>query len=217
MKKSSLFAMAALSLGLFAAPAVHAAPFTIKLVVDNDFAVFSGTTNSINNLLYQNNVRWDQQINALSSLTFDLNAGDDHFYVLAMGGGMEENISGLVNGVNITTTNAVESNNISSFLTGYNATLVENGSYVALLADLQRAMASNLTWSAPQLNTSDWVIQRSGFGSGFHFADNAAHLYKFTARDVDVPTTSAVSAPATVAMLGLGLFGFAAARRRQAK
>lgn len=217
MNSRSLFKAALLSLGMMAASAANATPFTIKMVADNDFAIFSGTASNINNLLYQNHVRWDQQINALSSMTFNLAAGDNFFYVLAMGGGGQENISGLVNGVNMTGTTAFESNNIRSFLTGYNLTTVENGTYSATLADVQRAMASNLVWTNPVINSSDIVIQSSGFGTGFHFADSTAHLYKFTTNAVNVPTTAAVAEPATIAMLGLGFFGLAAARRRKAK
>lgn len=213
MKQRSLYRAAMMSLSLFAASAA-ATPFSISMVADNDFAIFSGTSTNINNLLYQNNVRWDQQINVLSTLNFNLAAGDNFFYVLAMGGGGQENISGKVNGVNMTATGVLQSSRITPFLTGYNLSSVENGSYVAKLIDVQTAFASTLTWSTPVYNTSDIVIRSSGFGSGYTFADSQAYLFRFTASDVKVPT---VAAPASIALLGLGLFGVAATRRRKLK
>lgn len=210
MKKSTLVSSVALSLGLLFAGSVNAASFTMSMVVDNDFAVFTGTASSINNLLYQNNVVWNSQIAQLSTQTFNLAAGDDTLYVLAMGGGWQENISGTVNGVNITSMLVSQSANINSFLTGYNGFTVTNGTYNALLSDVQNAFNST-TWSAPVLNTTDIVIQAAGFGSGYHFEDTSAHLFKFHAGEANI----SVSEPVGVALMGFGLLGLAAARRRK--
>jgi hypothetical protein len=213
MKKNAFFTAAALAVGLLTASAVNATPFSISMVADNDFAIFSGTQTSINSILYQNHKQWGQQISALSTLSFNLNPGDNVFYVLAMGGGGEENISGMINGVNMTslTGNVFQSNNISAFLTGYNGVTVENGTYTATIGDVQRAFASGLNWTAPQYNTTDIVIRQSGFGSGFHFENMNAHLFKFTSQSVNVPS---VPAPAGVAVLGFAVLGLALARRR---
>lgn len=156
MKKSTLTAVV---LGLLTAGSASAAPFSISIVADNDFAIFSGTATSINNLLYQNNDTWGAQIPALSTLTFNLAAGDNYFYVLGMGGGgVEENISGVVNGVNMTdpSVSVLMSSNLAPFLTGYPFN-VESGTYNASLTEVQAAFP-NLTWGAPVLNSTQTVI-----------------------------------------------------------
>ena len=38
--------------------------FSMQLVADNDFAVFGGTATGVNDLLYQNNDAWPQQISS---------------------------------------------------------------------------------------------------------------------------------------------------------
>jgi hypothetical protein len=206
---SKIAAVIALSTAGYA----NAAPFTISMVADNDFAIFGGTATSINNVLYQNNVVWGSQISQLSTMTFNLAPTDTTFYVLAMGGGGQENISGKVNGVNITGIPVSVSSNIRSFLSGYNLGSVTNGTYNANLSDVQTAFA-NASWAsaAPTINTTDIVIKGAGFGSGYHFADSTAHLYRFDAFSVGVN----VPEPAGIALFGLGLLGLAAVRRRKA-
>lgn len=210
MKKSPLLSAIALSLGVLSASSANASSFTMSMVVDNDFAVFTGTTTSINHLLYQNNVVWNSQIAQLSTLNFNLAAGDNILYILAMGGGGQENISGTVNGVNIVNMSVSESSNINSFLSGYNFGTVTNGSYNAQLSDVQTAFAQ-ATWSAPVLNFTDIVINAAGFGAGYHFDNTTAHLFQFTAADANIH----VPEPTGFALMGLGLLGLAATRRRK--
>jgi len=185
-------------------------PFEISMVADNDFALFSGNSTGINNLLYQNNVGWGAQIGNLSSLNFTLAAGDTKFYVLGMGGGGQEDISGLVNGVNMTSVSVSMSSNLTSFLSGYNASAVAAGTYNANLADVQNAF-SNVSWSnaASNINTTQTVIQAAGFGSGFAFSHLNAHLFSFDAVDVGV---SPIPEPSTLAIFALGMIGLVSRR-----
>jgi len=211
MKKTTL---AALLIGLFSIGSVSAAPFSISMVADNDFAIFSGTSSSINNLLYQNNVGWPSQITALSTLNFNLAAGDNRFYVLGMGGGgPEENISGTVNGVNMTnpSVTVLMSSNLAPSLSNYNfGGNVASGTYNALLSDVQSAF-SGLTWGSPTLNSTQTVIVQAGFGSGFIFSTGTAHLFAFEATEVNV----SVPEPSVLVIMGIGLMGLALQTRRR--
>lgn len=210
MKKTTIitFFVGFLSIG-----SASATPFNISMVADNDFAIFSGTSTGINNLLYQNNVSWPTQIPTLSTLSFNLAAGDDTFYVLGMGGGgAEENISGEVNGVNMTdsSVSVSMSSDLSSYLSGYPGSAVAAGTYNVSLSEVQSAFSS-LTWGNPIVNSTQTVIAAAGFGSGFIFGTNTAHLFSFDAGDVGV----AVPEPSTLVLMGFGLAGLAYTRRKK--
>jgi len=203
--------MATLFAGLMSIGSANASliTFEMSIVADNDFAVFSGDATNINNILYQNNVGWGAQIGNLSTLSFTLAAGDNKFYVLGMGGGGQEDISGLINGVNMTSVSVSMSSNLTSYLSGYNASAVAAGTYNASLTDVQNAF-SNVSWSdaASNLNTTQTVIQRAGYGSGFAFSNLNAHLFSFDAVDVGVQ----VPEPSTLAIFALGIIGLASRR-----
>ena len=202
MKKTTL---PILLIGLFSIGSASASTFNISMVADNDFAIFSGTSTSINNLLYQNDVSWQDQVGAISTLEFNLAEGDNVFYILGMGGGgAEENISGEVNGVNMTdaSVSVTMSSDLSSILTAYPTSLpndVSDGDYNALLADVQAAFSS-LTWGSPVVNSVQTVIQTAGFGSGFAFDSLTAHLFAFEAEDVGVAVPE-LSAPQDLRIL----------------
>jgi len=185
---------------------LNAATFSLEIVADNDFAVFTGTSSSINHLLYQNNERWSEQIPALSTLEFTLPSGDTVFYVLGMGGGGQENVSGLVNGVDMTTISTLMSSNLSSYLSGYSASLaaVENGTYTVSLTDVQTAFSS-LTWGSPTTSTSATVIGLAApNGVGYSFDSNSAHLFSFQVADTGVST---VPEPSSFGLAAFGLSG----------
>ncbi|NQV66419.1 MAG: hypothetical protein HQ497_13745 [SAR86 cluster bacterium] len=213
MKKTTFTALFIGFLSIGSIGSASATPFSISMVADNDFAIFSGTSTGINNLMYQNNVDWESQIPALSTLSFNLAAGDDTFYVLGMGGGgPEENISGLVNGVNMTDPSVTVSmsSDLSSSLTGYLLGGVAAGTYNVILSEVQAAFLG-LTWGSPVLNTTQTVIDKAGFGQGFIFATSTAHLFSFEAGDVGVT----VPGPSTLAVMVIGLAGLAFGTRRK--
>ncbi len=197
---------AALSAG---ATVAHGQSFSMEIVADNDFAVFAGTSSSVTELLYQNDYSWPDQINNLSTLSFDLQNGETTFYLLGMGGGGEENISGTVNGVDITTIGDVlMSSDIGPYLTDYEAQsgggTVADGTFDASLTDVQAAFSS-LTWSAPSPNTSDAVIQlASPNGVGFDFPSQTAELFSFSTADVGVTATPEPSATGLL-LVGAGM------------
>ena len=181
---------------------VQGQSFSMQIVADNDFALFGGTASGVNDLIYQNDVSWPDQLDNLSTITFDLQPGDTTFYLLGMGGGGEENISGTVNGVDLTTIDVSMSSDISPFLTGYDLDAVAAGTYDASLSDVQTAFPG-LTWGSPTFNNTDGVITQSPTGQGFHFDDGTAHLFEFDATEVGVTPVPEPSSGLLLAGAGL--------------
>jgi hypothetical protein len=204
-------------------PAVFATVnYNLKIVADNDFALFAGTPTSVTRLLYQNNVSWGSQITAASTVTFTLDPSETKFYLLALGGGgAQENISGTLNDVDITTVAVLQSSDLASYLTGYAAAVgsggaIDNGVYNVLLSEVQTAYAS-LTWSSPTVNTTHTVITTGGASNttppaGYAFATGTAHLFEFSAEAV-----SGVPEPSTLWLLAGGLAPLALRLRRRAR
>lgn len=191
--------------------------FTMQIVADNDFAVFAGTTTGVTSLIYQNDFSWPDQLANLSSFSFALQPGDTTFYLLGLGGGGVENISGTVNDVDITTINVSMSSDIGPFLTGYEAQsqsgTVADGSFDVNLADVQAAFPA-LTWGSPTPTDPDIddVADQSPTGQGFHFDPSTAHLFSFDASEVGV---TPVPEPSTIALATLGGLGSLIMLRRR--
>lgn len=222
------------TLGLATLSAVLAplrAQTTIQIVADNDFAVFAGTTTSITRLIYQNGVGWSQQIAAATSFTFALEAGEDTFYVVAMGGGGQENISGKINGVNLVAvhdgdnTEGWMSSNLAPYLTQYSSRLgeVSSGTYVATIEDVQAALSA-VSWYLPTIVSGQTVINNNphsydagrGQQVGFAVADSTAVFFRFSAESVGVPVipVTPVPEPSTYAALaGVCALALAIGRR----
>jgi hypothetical protein len=197
--------------------------FSMQIIADNDFAVFGGTATSITSLIYQNDFSWPDQLDNLSTFSFDLQPGQTTFYLLGMGGGGTENISGTINDTDITSINVSMSSDLSSYLSGYfisdgdggTTDAAADGTYDASLADVQIALP-NLTWGAPTPTDPgvDDVAARSPNGQGYHFDPDTAHLFSLSASDVGV---TAVPEPATSAFLAvvIGFFGIKMNSRRR--
>jgi len=204
MKK--FFQLMVMATGLFACgTAVQGQTFSMQIIGDNDFAVFGGTAGGVTSLLYQNNSTWETQLSDLSTLNFSLNPGETTFYILGMGGGgAEENISGTINGVDITTIPVSMSSDLGSFLTDYESEnaggTVEDGTYNASLPDVQAAFSS-LTWGSPTYDNTQTVITQSPTGQGYSFNTGTAHLFAIDSSSVNV---TPLPEPSTLVLAGMG-------------
>jgi uncharacterized repeat protein (TIGR02543 family) len=58
----------------------------VKLIADNDYAVYMGSDLSITRVLHQSNVDWPAQVASIGTLDVFPLAGETYMYVLAMGG-----------------------------------------------------------------------------------------------------------------------------------
>ncbi len=167
---------------------------TMQIVCDNDYALLVGNSTSVTRVIYQNDVVWNDQIAALSSFTFDLQAGETTLYLVAMGGGGAEDIGGTINDVNITSISSsiLESSDISSYLTDYADSVfygtVENGTYSVNLVDIQAALDSGPYWFTPDVASGG--VAGGMFGSQYSFDNSTAVIFAFDVTAVNVPEPS---------------------------
>jgi hypothetical protein len=145
------------------------------IVCDNDFAILLGTQDHISRIVYQNDVGWSDQISGVKVARFTKNENEDTLYLLALGGGLNEDIGGTINGKDITKFNALQSQDIAKKLSGYEYASVEAGSYNANLKDILEAYRE-IQWEKP-------TTKKSGAGSsvtgiGYAFPQKTAVLYK---------------------------------------
>lgn len=84
----------------------------LKVLADNDFAVFMGNDTEITRLFYQNMVSWPDQVNNIQTLDVYPESGETYIYIVPMGGnspyradsggtegGGEEDWNGVLNGI----------------------------------------------------------------------------------------------------------------------
>ena len=216
MKSSSLSCVRrwALCCSCFLVLAVPGRAALLQIVVDNDFAILTGTDTSVLRLVYQNSVVWNSQIAAASTFDLTLDPGETTIYILGMGGGGQENISGKINNININTLSLTMSSDLRPFLSGYNNTDVADGTYSAQLADVQTAFPT-LSFSGVSPSSAHTVPGAAGNGSGYIFADSTAVLLKVAASDLGL-SASSVPEPGTwaAAALLVGAAGYVRWRRR---
>ena len=181
-------------------------PIDFQILADNDYALFTGTSNTATRLVYQNDRDWNNQLQQSSGFTFSFNPGETTLYLLAMGGGnIEENVGGYINGVNITTAGAQASGDVSSLLTDYNiGGNVTQGTYNVSL--------QNMNSIIPQVSWGNPTIFNGGVGSlingsAFQMQPGEAIIYRFS--------SDAVPEPSTYALFGIGAIGMLMVMRKK--
>jgi hypothetical protein len=194
--------------------------YEIGLVADNDFAVLTGTPNSILRMVYQNNVSWPDQINAASSFNLSLTAEEDTIFILVLDGGGEANLSGLINSVNLNTLTLRISHDISSLIENWtpNNSAVGDGTFNVTsqsVTNLHHALANNLiSFTSVTAGSYETVPTLSGFAPGFGYGSNTAVLLQISASAVNVMP---VPEPSSVILIGMGAGYLLFRRHRKGK
>ncbi len=188
---------------------------SMEIIADNDFALFSGTTTSVNHLVYQNDASWPDQLSSLLTFSFTLQTGDTTFYLLGLGGGGNENISGTVNGVDLTNIAVRMSSDVGPFLTDFETrqSTVADGTFNVVLSEVQAAFPFLTFGGTTPTSEADDVAAQSPSGRGFHFDPSTAHLFEFSAAAVDATSTPEPSSY-LLFLLGGSAVAFGSYRRR---
>ena len=189
----------------------------IRIVSDNDYALFAGNATNITRLIQQNNdVFWDQ-IAAASSYKIALEEGETYVYLMGMGGGGAEDIGGTLNDVDVTSISsganglqrAVSRPGGSSqsgyllvnpFLTGWDAASNFNcggaitvcfGQYEAQLSEVQTALTGAVWGNPPSVGWGQ-------AGNAFAYPDSTAVMFRMKASTLGAGITTATGTSATV-------------------
>ena len=189
----------------------------IRIVSDNDYALFAGNATNVTRLIQQNNdVFWDQ-IAAAASYKIALEEGETYVYLMGMGGGGAEDIGGTLNNVDVTSISsgvnglqrAVSRPGGSSqsgyllinpFLTGWDAASNGNcggaitvcyGQYEAQLSEVQTAL-TGAVWDNPP--SVGW----GQAGNAFAYPDSTAVMFRLKASTLGAGITTATGTSATV-------------------
>jgi len=162
------------------------------IAVNNDFAIFAGTSTSIDRLVYQNN----SDCLSATPFTLNINADETYIYILAMGGDpswywdKREDLSGTINGKNIADISSIEkSSDVSPYLTDYvtsrdTTQTIAYGTYSVTLEDILSALP-NLIWTPPTPSGGLEIPNRYGFGLGYPFQTGEAFIFKIPVSDLE--------------------------------
>jgi hypothetical protein len=189
----------------------------IRIVSDNDYALFAGNATNVTRLIQQNNdVFWDQ-IAAAASYKISLEEGETYIYLMGMGGGGAEDIGGTLNDIDVTSISSgvnglqravsrpggsSESGYllINPFLTGWDtasngncggAITVCYGQYEAELSEVQTAL-NGAVWDNPP--SVGW----GQAGNAFAYPDSTAVMFRLKASTLGAGITTASGTSATV-------------------
>lgn len=216
--RRSFFALAlSILLSPYSSPWAIAAPpnaptfsqSRLQIVVDNDYAAFYGDSSNVNQLLNQNNVDWGTQVSNASTLDIVGSETQTYVYIVAMGGGGNEDYGGRLNGQDVTGISGAQfaetashtstfgsgskTNSyleIKSFLTGYSSADAAAGTYNVSLSDLQSAL-SGASWGSAVATGSGNGVPPNFKTSGVACTASSAG-YVATGRCWDIPSDQAV-------------------------
>ena len=197
-------------IGATPASAVPNAPtfqqMTLKVIADNDFAVFMGNDANVTRLFHQNDVPWMTQIQGAASLNIVPQAGESYLYVLAMGGSLDENWSGTINGKDVVeypgaqvasgrnTGGTIQDNylKLNTFFPDWAANAgdgkaIEGGTYNAVLGSVETALTGAI-WSSGTYPSASVARTNGGVCCSANVKDNEG----FSGYGWRFPTESAV-------------------------
>ncbi|CAB4731654.1 MAG: hypothetical protein F2853_02165 [Actinobacteria bacterium] len=186
---------------------------TLKVIVDNDFAVYLGNETNATRLFYQNDYVWMTQISNATTLDIYPQSGETYLYIAAMGGGGSETIGGNLNGIDIVSISGAQVASgrsplgtgvvsgiyvtLQSYVANYNANSdVVWGPQNVTLAQIQAAL-TGATWSsATGGNTTSGVCCGSDAtsaglsGKGWLFPDSTMVVFRYPVSALSLPVNA---------------------------
>jgi len=180
---------------------------SLKLVVDNDYAVFMGDGTNVTRLFYQNNYAWMDQVGNATNVNITPLPGESYIYIAVMGGGGTEDFGGYLNGqdiVNVTGAQVASGRSPSGsgvysspyeefqgFFSSYNIGDVANGVQNLDLATMQTALTGT-SWSSAVATGSGNGSVPNYKTSGVCCSSSAATAAGLSGKGWDFPSNSLV-------------------------